>query len=333
MNKEEIRPENDVTRLSVPQVILLTLLVTTVCSIATAIVTVQLMSGIPGQTIFQTIEKVTETVIETPSSSEPNKTIVIKEGDLVAKAIAENSNSSLAIYFGDETSEILLLGHGFVVGDNVLISRSYENPDRLVTAGLHAISTHGSDKIMVWRTTNDSDVFQGSEPVDLVEGNPQVGQTIVYLSGEGSIVRGSVTGVSTTGLEFSESLSGRDIGLILEIGGEVIGLWTGDEIIRSGAVMTQIDQLAANPLYVIPADDFDPAAEPVETNPDDVTTDEKRSSCELMGGTLNDYDECLGVDQPGCLVLGGEWEECGSACRHDPDATVCTLQCELYCQL
>lgn len=32
-----------------------------------------------------------------------------------------------------------------------------------------------------------------------------------------------------------------------------------------------------------------------------------------------------------CKVEGGEFNECASACRHDPKAEVCTMQCVLTC--
>jgi hypothetical protein len=32
-----------------------------------------------------------------------------------------------------------------------------------------------------------------------------------------------------------------------------------------------------------------------------------------------------------CVARGGEWNGCASACRHDKDAEVCTLQCVLTC--
>lgn len=328
----EIRPENDVNKMTIPQVILLTLLTTTVASVATAIVTVQLMSGVPGETVFQTIERVTETVVQRPVET-GNTTVIVKEGDLVAKAVSENSNSAYALYFGDETVEVSVLGYGFRVGDNTLVSRPYANPDRLVTAGLRAVSTHGSDALMLWRIIDEEERFTGKQTVNFVEGNPQVGQTLVYLSGDGAIVRGSITGVSTTGLEFSENLSNRDAGLLLDVGGDVLGMWTGYEALRSVSIITQIDQLATNPLHEIPIGGEFSSTTPIETNPDDVTQEEKQEGCELLGGVFNEYDECGGIDQSACSVLGGTWNECGSACRHDADAQVCTQQCVQYCQL
>lgn len=324
--------EHDITTLTIPQVILLTLLVTTVTAVAVAIVVVQLMSGMPGETVFQTIERVTETVVERPVDRENPTTVIVKEGDLVAKAVADNNNSALGIYYGDETSEVTMLGYGFVVGSDTLITKPMENPDRMVSAGLEPISTHGADRVMLWRTIDEGATFDNVDEVQFTQGNPQVGQTLVYLAGDGSIVRGSITGVSATELEFSENLSGKDMGIMLDVGGDVIAVWTGSEVLRAQSVVTQIEQLATNELYEIPQGGFQ-AGDRVDTNPDDLSSDEKQEGCELLGGTLNEYDECLGIDQANCAVLGGTFESCGSACRHDADAEICTQQCVQYCQL
>ena len=56
--------------------------------------------------------------------------------------------------------------------------------------------------------------------------------------------------------------------------------------------------------------------------------------CEEAGGTwLNDYNECEYVGREWCESRGGEFLECESACRHDPEAEICTLQCVLVCKL
>ena len=330
---QQHHPEQDINTLTIPQVILLTLLATTVTAVAVAVVVVQLMSGVPGETVFQTIERVTETVVERPADSNTPTTVIVKEGDLVARAVADNGNSALGLYYGDEATEVVMLGYGFVVGSNTLVTKPMENPDRMVSAGLEAISTHGGDKIMLWRTVDSDATFDKKTQLQFNEGNPQVGQTLVYLGGDGSIVRGSITGVSASTLNFSENLAGRDMGLMLEVGGEVLGVWTGSEVLRSRSVVTQIDQLSTNPLYEIPDGGYQDG-DPVDTNPDDVTTAEKQSGCELLGGTFNEYDECLGIDQANCSVLGGVFESCGSACRHsDDEDEMCTQQCVQYCQL
>ena len=45
-----------------------------------------------------------------------------------------------------------------------------------------------------------------------------------------------------------------------------------------------------------------------------------------------EYKECLGVDKKVCENIGGKFNECASACRNDPKAEVCTMQCVLICE-
>lgn len=61
---------------------------------------------------------------------------------------------------------------------------------------------------------------------------------------------------------------------------------------------------------------------------------EGKCSCEDMGGTFDaEYNECVGIGSDDCASLGGSFNECASACRHDPDAEMCTMECVLVCEL
>lgn len=86
----------DIENLNKTQIILLTLLVSFVTSIATGIVTVSLLQQAPPaltQTINRVVEKTVERVIEKdPKGGEPKiitkeKTVLVKESDLVADAV------------------------------------------------------------------------------------------------------------------------------------------------------------------------------------------------------------------------------------------------------
>ena len=56
-------------------------------------------------------------------------------------------------------------------------------------------------------------------------------------------------------------------------------------------------------------------------------------SCENAGGTwLADYNECEYIGEDWCLIQGGEFSDCESACRHDPEAEFCTFQCVFVCK-
>ena len=55
--------------------------------------------------------------------------------------------------------------------------------------------------------------------------------------------------------------------------------------------------------------------------------------CEGAGGAwLSEYNECEYAGREWCDEKGGEWNECESACRHDPEAEICTLQCVPVCK-
>ncbi len=50
------------------------------------------------------------------------------------------------------------------------------------------------------------------------------------------------------------------------------------------------------------------------------------------GNWLEETQECEGMSQEQCSVLGGTYNECASACRNDPNAEICTMQCVQVCE-
>lgn len=60
---------------------------------------------------------------------------------------------------------------------------------------------------------------------------------------------------------------------------------------------------------------------------------EAARKCKGRGGVWNqEYHECAGVSEIACTAIKGTWNECASACRHQPEAQMCTMQCELICE-
>lgn len=57
-----------------------------------------------------------------------------------------------------------------------------------------------------------------------------------------------------------------------------------------------------------------------------------RLQCESENGTwINTAKECEGISKQSCDKLGGTFNECASACRNNPDAEICTMQCVIVC--
>ena len=64
--------------------------------------------------------------------------------------------------------------------------------------------------------------------------------------------------------------------------------------------------------------------------------DDMKSICELNDGEwLEDYNECEYISESVCSEMGGEFDECASACRNDPDypEVACTMQCVPVCSI
>lgn len=54
--------------------------------------------------------------------------------------------------------------------------------------------------------------------------------------------------------------------------------------------------------------------------------------CTMDNGEWDEeHQECLGVNEESCQAMGGMFNECASACRHNPEAQMCTMQCVVVC--
>lgn len=73
------------------------------------------------------------------------------------------------------------------------------------------------------------------------------------------------------------------------------------------------------------------------TSPGDSAGDSQATyaqACQDAGGNwLAQHNECEGVMESWCTARDGAYESCASACRHDPNAEVCTDQCVRVCSL
>jgi hypothetical protein len=57
-----------------------------------------------------------------------------------------------------------------------------------------------------------------------------------------------------------------------------------------------------------------------------------QQSCTGVGGKwIAEYSECEGLREEQCQELNGNFNECASACRHDPTAEACIMLCVPVC--
>src|SRR5580698_3542228 len=113
----------DIEKLTKSQIVLLTLLVSFVTSIATGIVTVSLMQQAPPA-VAETVNRVIENTIETVATSTKGqsaaavvtqqKTVIVNESDLIAQAVKQAAPSVVEIYTSN-TDSPQFLGLGVIV--------------------------------------------------------------------------------------------------------------------------------------------------------------------------------------------------------------------------
>ena len=109
-----------IEELSKSQIVLLTLLVSFVTSIATGIVTVSLMDQAPPaitQSVDRIIERTVERVVPGQAAAVvTTKTVIVKESDLISQAVEKVAPSVVRLYAGTST-ESTFLGFGVVINE------------------------------------------------------------------------------------------------------------------------------------------------------------------------------------------------------------------------
>ena len=244
----------EIEELSKSQIILLTLLVSFVTSIATGIVTVSLMQQAPPaitQTVNRIVEHTVEKLVPTntgqaaATSVTTEKTIVVKEADLISQAVARVSPSIVHLYSSDAVSPTFL-GIGLVLDSS---GRILADSDALGEAADAFVTLPEGTQVRAFVTSRDADSglaflsatsTASSTPkwsvAVLADGNLVLGQTVIALSGKSiprigdglitAFLPGANTGrdVIDTNIAPDYLLSGSPL---INSDGAVIGIRTG----------------------------------------------------------------------------------------------------------
>jgi len=141
----------DMEKLTKQQIVLVTLLVSFVTSIATGIVTVALMDQAPPgvtQTINRVVERTIEKVVTEPAVNNnaaaviTRETIVVKEDDKIVESVAKNKDSIVRIYTKPEgDTPTVFIGLGTVVSKEGLIVTGDMFSD---VSGKYTVSTNNN---------------------------------------------------------------------------------------------------------------------------------------------------------------------------------------------
>ena len=189
------------------QIVLLTLFVSFVASMATGIVVVTLMDQAPdpvNQTITnvveRTIEKITPTFVE-----KPGKQIIIKDEDLVVAAIEKNTKSTVALKFITQEGNKVSVGVATIVSNDGFIITDKKNFDNgLLSATIDGLG-YTVDVVTSAKESPLVPVATSTAPIVFIPvtfGNPgtlKTGQTALTLGGRDAktVASGLITSLET----------------------------------------------------------------------------------------------------------------------------------------
>lgn len=207
----------DIEQLSKSQIVLLTLLISFVTSIATGIVTVSLMDQAPpaiAQTVNRVIERTVQSVAPAPKGQSAaaatvvtqEKTVVVKESDLISEAVA---HASLSIVRVSETQSSTFLALGLVLdaqGTVVTDSSAIESGDVTLALpdGSHVrafVTARDKDTGLAFlQPATSTDKAPAWTPATISTNNSVLGTSIVSIAGKtvARIAPGVITAMPTS---------------------------------------------------------------------------------------------------------------------------------------
>ncbi len=238
----------DIEKLTKSQIVLLTLLVSFVTSIATGIVTVALMQQAPvsvAASVNRIIERTVEKVVPTNQAAgvaSATKTIIVHESDTIEQAVGKSEGGLVRLYSSDGSS-LLGLGadvssSGVVVSDASVIGQSGDASVVLPsgsTVKLSVVKRDSVDGLDYLTAASSSSIINTWSPLPLPAGEAILGESVILLSGEKHTVIGSglvtsiVAGAASspdvieTNIPESAILQGS---LIIDGNGNLVGIST-----------------------------------------------------------------------------------------------------------
>jgi hypothetical protein len=241
----------DIEKLTKNQIVLLTLLVSFMTSIATGIVTVSLMEQAPPvvtETVNRVVERTVERVVQGQTAAvaapQTEKTVVIRDSELIPKAVESVSSSLVRIYSSDAANPIFM-GIGVVMDNSgtIIVDQAIlgDNADALVelqgTMRVRGFVTARSDVTGVAYIAAATSTDQGPiswKAAQFAANRPPLGQTVVLISGRSAnrVAQGLVTNLppEVGGISQIETDLSKDVIIpgspIIDADGTVVGVST-----------------------------------------------------------------------------------------------------------
>ena len=225
----------NIEELSKSQLILLTILVNFVTSIATGILTVSLLDHAPAF-VTQTVNRVVEHTIETVAAAAPVITVQApapSNQDLVTAAIGAAAARAIAIYDADSGTSTPAISIGtYLPKSRAIVTAAQDALPKEVligfTNGAHipASLAHAGKGLMVYGFADDASLPKMTSPVLVAMSELKLGETVLALGADGAASTGIVARVSEKGIHTTLP----DIGTgsaVVDLSGNLIGISAG----------------------------------------------------------------------------------------------------------
>ena len=258
----------EIEELSKSQIILLPLLVSFVTSIATGIVTVSLMDQAPpaiAQTVNRVIERTVEKVVPNSQTASTivtqEKTVIVKETELISQAVEKASASVVRLYTTEE-KDPKLLGLGVVIDSGGGIVSDVEALGEVTEVevtlkdGSRVRATVSTKKdesgfVFLQATSTSGKTNIEWRPAGISSDRVVLGQTVVALAGKSitRIASGIVTAVPSEGRIDTDILSTTILfgTPLINTNGDVVGISTNISREDSASGFVAASLLIASP--------------------------------------------------------------------------------------
>lgn len=238
----------NIEELSKAQLILLTILVNFVTSIATGILTVSLLDHAPAF-VTQTVNRVVEHTIETVAAAAPATIIqqapAPSNQDQVTAAIGADAVRAVAIYAADTGTSTPAISIGtYLPKSRAVVTAAQDGLPKEVLIGFTngsyvlASLSHQGGQLMVYGFADSASLPKMNSPLLIDSGDLKLGQTVLAIGADGSASTGIVARVSSKGIHTTLP----DIGVgsaAVDLSGNLIGISTGATpgfLIGTGAI-------------------------------------------------------------------------------------------------
>jgi len=225
----------NIEELSKAQLILLTILVNFVTSVATGILTVSLLDNAPPY-VTQTVNRVVERTIETVAAAAPAAIIQApapSNQDLVTAAIGAAASRAVAIYAANTGTSTPALGVGtYISKSRVVATASLDSlpKEALIefTNGSFVLASiaRAGDGITIYGFADDATLPKTSSPILIDSGDLKLGTTVLALGADGAASTGIVSRVSSKGIQTTLPDIGTGSAAV-DLSGNLIGISGG----------------------------------------------------------------------------------------------------------